>query len=356
MRFIYDAMAPTAAPSFNPAEYLARQGVKNESVDRPNEVPNITTEQKVEEPVKAETAAPVQPPAAPVAPTTKAVDWRDSIKGLPETEVLKTMGYDDKLIGLLNRWKSGGSVKEYLEAASVDYAKMDAEEVMKHHLQKQFGDLSKEDFEELYRMKVTENYKLDSDMYSEQEVKRGKILLNAEAKQIRENLIKQQQDYLMPAAPDQNGLREQEESKAQEEAQRELDAYRLSIESNPYVAELVKNKILPIGEGEDVFNFSVADTNNLMAMLFDGGSWGKAMKNADGSPNVQKLMLMAAIASDDKLLIQEFSKHFKTLGAKKAIEPIENAVPPAGAPASGGMSDLSPAAALARGGVIVSGE
>lgn len=377
IRIMYDAApeAVAAAPSFNPAEIMAKQGVKVDSEDSNITVPDIKTESVAApvapaEPVKTETVSQPGIPAAqptadnkapetkqaPASAATPGADWKQVLKGKPETEVLKELGYDDKLIGLLNRWKNGESVADYLKAASIDYSKISPEEVMRYSLREEYGDLSDEDFEELYRMKVTEAFKIDSDMYTEQEVKRGKILLNAEAKRAREQLIKKQQEFILSKPTAAQGASQEELEQQQREQQAAaIKEYREKIEATPTVMEFAKNKSIKIGEGEDAFNFTMPEPESILNLLFDGEAYRAKLANADGTPNIQKHILMAAIAEDDQKLLDEFAKHHRTLGMKKAIEPIENAVPPSGTPSKGEAVITDPAAALARGGTIVSG-
>lgn len=374
----FDAGIDTpAAPPVNPAELMAKQGVRTDLDTRADQIPDIKTDQ----PAAAITESPAQPAPAPAvaepsaAPATppvetpkpaattetpkpqdQAADWKKTLKQIPETDILKELGYDDKLVGLLNRWKTGGSITEYLEAASVDYSTMNAEEVMKRHMKQSYPELSKEDFEELYRMNVTEHYKLDPDMFTEQEVRRGNILLNAEAKAVRQKLTESQQQYLISKAPEQTGPTAEEQEKEQQRLQSEfLSEYKKTIEAHPYVVDIVKNKAISFGEGEERFNFTTEDPGKLLNLLYDSALWQSKMRNADGSLNIEKQILLAAIADDDKSLINELAKHYKAMGAKRTVEQIENAVPPGGTPARPDVPELNPAAALAKNGVLVSG-
>lgn len=368
MRKFYDVAAPEApaAPAFNPAEYMARQGARTDV--NTTEVPDIKTPDKATsdapagQPAVAEEAREKAPEATPAKPAAAAptgqvpeADWKQHLKKAPEAEVLKELGYDEKLVGLLNRWKTGGSVTEYLEAAQVDYQKMTAAEVMKRHLRQEYPDLSNEDFEELYRMNVTEHYKLDPDMFTEQEVKRGNILLNAQAKRVREELIQKQQEYLLPKAPDNKPVTLEDLEKEQEASRVEaVNQYKAILDADPYVKEVMKNGSLTIGEGAEAFNYTV-DGNKLTELLLDVNKWRSLLKNEDGTLNIKKQMLLSAVVLGDKSFLDEYAKHCKRLGANSVADAVENAVPPVGSPASAAMPDLSPAAALAKGGVIVSG-
>jgi hypothetical protein len=59
--------------------------------------------------------------------------------------------------------------------------------------------------------------------------------------------------------------------------------------------------------------------------------------------------LVAAVAKHGKGLLIELAKHYKAIGGKKAVEPIENASVPNGAkPAMSEAAPSSPAAAMAK--------
>lgn len=367
IRFFYDAAPETvAAPaSVDIAAMMAKSGTKTDGDSEATNIPDIKTSPaavvKAEEAAAETATTPAadgkpSPPAAsePVKPEPELkapvpVDWKTEIKKQPETEVLKSLGFDDKMLGFLQNWKAGGDLKNYLEALTVDYTKMSAEDVMKRQLQNDYPELSPEDFEEFYRMKVTETYKLDPDLFSEQEIRRGRILLNADAKRVRDGLVKEQQNYLIPKAPE----KQPEPDNADNE--RQMGEYKNMIESNPYTKEVLKNKSIVIGEGDDKFTFTTETPENLLNLLYDPAKWAGTMFNEDGTAKVEKQILMAAIAYDDKTVINELKKHYMMLGAKNIIDPIENASKPGSTTSKSDGVALTPAQALARGGVIVSG-
>ena len=380
IRMFYNTDAePVGAGSVNVASLMATQGIKTGGSETDTGViPDIKTKSEPTVPVEPSSAAPADstlakpgsaagPGAEANAPegsteTTKSnvqqvlPDWKELIKKQAEADVLQQLGYDGKIASFLSNWKSGGDVGKYLEALSTDYSKMSAEDVMRCQLRLDYPELSEEDFEEYYRMKVTEHYKLDKDLFTETDIKRGNILLNADAKRIRQALIDKQQEFLLPKAPEQPIVdKEAEKMAEQKAAQESLDAYKNLVHSDPYVKEVVKNKLLAVGQGDERFNYETQDPARLLNLLYDGNAWKSKLQNEDGTPNIQKQLLIAAIVEDEKLFLNEFAKHYKTLGAKNAIDPIENASSVVGTPSKGSVGPMSPAEALARAGVIVSG-
>src|SRR6185295_3456097 len=113
------------------AAALAKGGVQTTGEDEGVTIPAITTEvtkPKEEtpaptEPAKVESPAPVKEEAPPVSPTPSptapaaeqppVLNWRDELKKAEQAEILKELGYDEKMIGFFNTWRSGGDISEY---------------------------------------------------------------------------------------------------------------------------------------------------------------------------------------------------------------------------------------------------
>jgi hypothetical protein len=364
---------------FDIAAMMAKEGIKTD--ESPVVMPVIDTPPKVEtpkeetqvEPQKTETAnvatpaesVPIEPPKAaptPVQPATPAPqqqeDWRDLLKKQPEVEVLKSLGLDDKMINFLSKWKGGEDLKDYLQAITVDYSKMTPEQLLRQHLMADFGSLSPEDFEEVYKMKVIEQYKLDPDLFSETEVRRGKLLLGIDADRIRQDLVRKQQDLLFAKAPEPGpsasdiAAREQ-----QEQNEKNLLTYRNFVDTSEHTKELLNTKFLKIGDGDKAFNLEVTNPNEVLNLLYDPAKWASKLWNEDGTPNVKKQLILGAIANDDSLVFSNLAKHYEMLGAKSVTEKIQNAsTPDIGTPARGNADNNDPISQLARFGQITSGD
>lgn len=374
MTRFFDAM-PTDAGGIDLASMLAKDGVVTNGSTA--EVPQINTQvaeptvKPDAEPAKTETVEAViepvlpqpepqkpapQPVASIEAPKPAELDWREVVKKQPEVEVYKHLGLDEKMINFVSRWKSGEDLKDYFEAITTDYSKMSPEQVMRRYYAQEFGNVSPEDFEELYKMKVVEQYKLDPDVFDEKEVRRGKLLLNYEADKIRQEFVKRQQDLLLSKPPTPETVDVEAEARAFEvERQKAIAEYRGAIEGDAFTKELLTKRMMTIGEGEDAFNYEVAQPQEYLDVLYDPAKWSSKLYDEQGVPNVKKQLLLAAIANDDATFFTNFAKHHQKLGAKKVIEPIENASPAIGAPANGDGISADPATALARHGVITSG-
>lgn len=366
----------------NIAAMLASQGQKTD--DSPVNLPvqDITPTQEappvgpptVQEPVVTETVAAVPAPEAPRPPEPPAAapperaneqerpaqeaDWRELLKKQPEAEVLKAVGLDEKMINFLNRWKGGEDLKDYYEAISTDYTKMSPEQVLRQHLFKEFGSLSAEDFEEVYKMKVIEQYKLDPDVFDEKEVRRGRLLLGIDADKVRMDLMKRQQDLLLSKAPEPAPSTADLEAQAQQEQrEKDIQTYKGLVENNAYTKELLGSNLLKIGDGDKAFNLEVTNPAEVLDLLYDPGKWSQKLWNPDGTPNIRKQLILGAIANDDTTFFINMAKHYEMLGASKIAEKLQNpSEPPIGTPAKGSAEPSDPIAQFARFAQVTSGD
>lgn len=360
------------------AAMMAKEGFKTDespviipAIDTPQEAtPTVETqtEQPKTETVNVATPAeltPQEPPKAAPAPAPPAKpepqsqeDWRDLLKKQPEVEVLKTLGLDEKMINFLSKWRGGEDLKDYLHAITVDYSKMTPEQLLRQHLMADFGSLSAEDFEEVYKMKVIEQYKLDPDLFSETEVRRGKLLLGVEAEKIRQDLTRRQQELLFAKAPEPGpSAAEIAAKEQQEQSEKDLLKYRNYVDTSEHTRDLLSTKFLKIGEGDKAFNLEVTNPNELLDLLYEPGKWASKLWNEDGTPNVKKQLILGAIANDDTLFFSNMAKHYEMLGAKSVAEKIQNAsTPEIGSPSKGDPDNNNPISQLAKFGRITSGD
>ncbi len=383
----------TETPSI--AEIMAKQGVQNSGnmVATPinteeTEKPNLTettpaataTEVKVEE-VIAETPTPtevvVETPTPPIVEAvTPQQSWQEVAQKQPN-DVLKALGFDEKtvdfvkdlkeldpkMVAFLNTWKSGGDVTGYLRELTTDYSKLSAEEMMRHHIRQSYPKADERQLEVLYRTKVVNAYNLNSD--DEEALEEGKLLLEAEADQYREKYIENQANFLLPKP--QEAKMEVPDTKVQEqmEAERKFnEAYKGQVDNNPLTKNIITNKVLPVGDGESKFNFPVEPGEVLDVLYNNNNKFGEAMwenkVDANGTtsmtPKVEHQLLVATVAKYGMGFINKLAEHYTSLGANKAIAPIENARPPESTnPSSAVAAPKTAAEAMAMKGRINAG-
>jgi len=385
IRKFFDA-APEGTPSI--ASLMASQGRVNTGPiqaqpDNDREPPKEAAAPS-EAPKSAETATSKskeepasQAPAAAVSQQSsdepqKEVSLEEVLKKHQPDAVLKALGYGEKSVGFLaNRkeinekmidffehWEAkNGDVTEYLRDMTTDYTKMSPEEVMKRQLQAEYPNLSEKHIEALYKAQVHDAYKLDSSLYSEEEYEQGRLLLEAVASKHREKFIQEQQQRMLdkPVAPP---SKEQIIASLHEEMQAErkagVDEFMKAYSEAEEIKNIIANKKFVIGEGEDAFNYSLENPEEILKGIYDSETWVSRVA-PDQKPNWQLQALFNVIASDPQFL-KKLGDHYKTIGGKSALAPIENAsVPTTAAPAASDPAPKSPAAAMAKGGKMVSG-
>ncbi|HEV3223851.1 MAG TPA: hypothetical protein VGZ90_13275 [Puia sp.] len=354
----------------NIAAIIAKQGVQT-TKDNTVDIPDIkikkeepATAQKQEEPkteaVPKETPAPEQKPISQAQPEQpkqavqpEEANWQEVLKKQPEIEILKAIGLDEKMAGLIQKWKSGGDVTAYLKEAATDYSKMTGEQLMRHQLKSDYPELSDEDFEELYESKVTDTYKLDPNMYSEKDVKRGKILLNADTKKIRDALVEKQKQYILDSKPPEV---KPDPAIAQAEAalKQSIENYQKEIKGSSIYNGITKDKKLSIEIEGQKFNWEIPDINKYEGVMFDTKKWGEAMLTEKGEWDHEQQAVLGAVATDWKGFLNSLAKFYIDIGKKQTADLIENAKLPGDTTAKP-EAKSTPVAALAKSGNIVSG-
>lgn len=382
--------ASVEAPSL--ASMMAKSGVLN-SPGREGAIPSINTEKQEQTgPVTSSTPAPAtetkpaaeakpsspSPSKEPVAATPqiakplKAPTWQEVLKSQQPDAIFKELGYDEKVVSLSNRlkdkpemaafldhWENKGDIKPYFDALNTDFQKMNPEDVMRHQLRSQNPELDAKQLDTLFKIKVTNRYKLDDQLYTEDEVAEGRIELMADAKPIRASLADEQKKFLLPQAPEQKPAGPD----PQVQRQQEFEAYKSSFTESSIIRDIQANKRITIGEGPEAYHYPV-DPNALMSVIFDDKEWASGLLSKevkpDGTetfvPNFRKQAILAAIVKDDVGFFAGLEKHYKSLGGSAAIAPIENAKPLAGGtPAKAEATSSNPAAAAAKTGRFVRG-
>lgn len=347
--------AETSPQTDSIAAIMAREGVKsspdeasqpfivNNSKSEDNESPSVdTTTGGKSQREAASSQKEESVPEHHVDEESETYDWQEQLKSQNPEDVLKALGYDEKLvsfvqdlkevdpkmIGFLNHWKSGGDLKEYLDQASMDFASMPAEEVMRHQLRQDYPKATEAQLDILYKKEIVEKYNLNS--YDEDEVNEGKLLLEAKADKYRDQLQELQQEKILPNSEAFLKERAEQEQRMVEYANTVVNSFT----ENPYTKEVLSKNVLTIGEGADKFSFPV-NGKELADLVINGDTTGDLMfetkKGNDGQemlvPKAQHQLLVAAVNKYGEKFLVELAKHYKSLGGKSAIDPIENARP-----------------------------
>lgn len=398
IRKFYNVDAPeapsTPTTGFNVAELMAKQGVVNTTdsmVATPIDITPRQEDVKMEQPVSpveptTETTTAIETitegqtpkePEQPIAPIQKEevqpvqVTWQQVLKQQPDA-VFKELGFDEKVVslaqelngfekldyflGLVNEWKTNGNIDKYVKELSTDYVKMPAEEVMRHQLRQEYPKASEQALNALFKKEVVQAYNLNSE--DEAEAEEGKLLLEAKADKYRDAMIESQKQYLTPKPPDAKIV---VPDNTEQLIQIANEAYKNRVIENNYAKDVFGNKRISIGEGEDKFNFPI-EPDDIKGLLFDDGKWQESMydivNKPDGTqdyvPKTEHQLLVAAVAKYGVKLFNEYAKHFKAIGGKAAIDPIESAKKPdAGTPSASEKTPTSVAEFMAKQGRLV---
>jgi len=403
-KFYDAAIADTAGggaavvESLSPAALMAKSGIMRDenTVETPIQIPEKKEEVKSEEPVatatvetpgseekpasetpqEIKTEEPIKVETPPIAAEPVKVPTLDEVlkNNQPDT-VLKALGFDDEKVDFVSKLKDAdpklvaimqayekGTLGEYVKELSTDYQKMTAEDLMRHQLRIEYPKASDRALTAIYKTEVTERYKLDPDTYSEEEVENGKLLLEAKADKYRDEFTANQEKYLLPKPPEPKAAPVPDNT-AELKAKENVDSYVREISNDPYTKDIFTNKKITLGEGESKFSFPV-DPQSLVKNLSDPETWVANMfenkVGADGKeysiPKTQHQMLVATVAQYGTKFLDAYALHFKGLGGKEVIEPIDNASPPDNStPAKGENTNESPAAAAAKRGTYTQG-
>jgi len=319
----------------------------------------------VENVAQGESEPPISAKVEEQASAQVQAQWQEVLKQQQPEAILKELGFDDSAVGFLkelkevdpkmvqffNMWKSDGdSLKDYLQEITTDYSQMPSEDVMRRQLREEYPKATEKQLDVLFRKEIVERYNLDS--MDEDLAEEGKLLLDAKAESYREKLIKQQEEFQLP-----NYASSASESEAN--AQKEFDNYKQNLISNQLTQELLQNKRLTIGEGDEKFSYNLTNPNNIVNNLFDSNAWANKLfdiqKDSQGNevfvPNVEKQLLVSAILEDHKGFMKEMAKYYKSLGGKATIDSLENASPSgSSAPSKPASEPKTPAEWMARSG------
>jgi hypothetical protein len=317
--------------------------------DEPSATPAVAAIEAPETPTEAvvgvtETpkAEVVEPPIA--TPEPPQVDWKEFLKKEQPKTVLTELGFDEKMVNFLEYWKSGGDVQQYLKELTTDYNEMPAEELMKHQLRREYPNANDRQLELLYKREVVDKFQLDPERFDEEQVEEGKLLLDAYASKYRQDFVKEQQSKLLAPAP---GKAAPEVDPAIAEQQRLVESAKNQLVGSDLYRKVLENNALVVGDGEEAFKFPL-DAKELPDIIYDSERFAESLftiKQENGKavlvPDVEKQMLVAAVAKHGMKIIVELAKHYKAVGSQKAINPIENPSP-TGQPASATVRDSVP--------------
>ncbi len=309
-----------------------------ETVDTTKAEPTPT---ETTEPAKAETVAEAKPEPA---------DWKEALKGKSVKEILVALNIDEKIGGIIDHYKEKGDIKEWVEAYSKDFDKMDAKELLRLKVKSDYaGTEDAEELELLYEDALNQ-YKLDADLYDEKEIRLANIKLQNDVRGFREKLKQEQSERLVPKF-DPTAEATQQQQQQMQAYEQERKQYADLIAANDAAKLLIASKQFTIGQGEDAYKMPIADPQANIDLLLNPEKYNALVQDKDGKPDVAKQLLIAAISADPYKALQDAVNHGKKLGTKSLATELENPSQPR--PVGASTEELDVYQAMAKYGKII---
>lgn len=190
---------------------------------------------------------------------------------------------DEFITGLVSRYNKGEDLTPYIYAKSIDYTKMTDKQILFENLRRENPKLSKEHLDVVFEIEL-EKYKQDEpSKYDEREVERGAILLQVHTDKIREQLAKEQQQYLAPPVSDRPSI--------DPDTQAVVEGWVNEINSSGITKSIKEKKSLSVKlKGKDYF-LPVAQVETIVGDIQDlsAAAFWQHHLDKDGNPDLNKL-------------------------------------------------------------------
>lgn len=261
-------------------------------------------------PVTDPTPAPITEPAK-VEPAKDEPAKVDPPKSEPATYNFK----DDFIKEVVEFYEKTGDLTPYLQAKLVDFNAMSDEEIMRRELREQYPEVSDKAFDKLYKQQVIDKYKLDADLYEEDDTELGKELLKSEAAKLRAKYQEWQSGFKAPEPQPDNSA---------EEMKRHLEQFEKTVKENELTKSLLNDKRIAIKTGDGEFAFEVADPNTLVDMTVDNKKFFGQFVAGEGKLDYEKWYKTVAYAQNQELFEKSMINYGKTLGREEITKELKN--------------------------------
>ena len=206
----------------------------------------------------------------------------------------------------------GGDVQEYLRTQTADYEKMEELDLVKNHLKFQNQDLKSDEVDLLFNSQ----YKLDEDLYTNDEIKLSKIKLRTDAKKAKKELTSFQDESSVPKQH-----RQQVANKKQTEENTKLWAEKIDKSLSDF-----KEVSFDINDKGEKFSYALSEEaiNTVKSSNKNLSEFWNRYVNEDGSENIAKLNNdMAALNNLDSIVRSAFAQGLSK-GKGDIIDDIKN--------------------------------
>lgn len=268
----------------------------------------------VADPAPAE-PAPADPKPAPAPDPTPA----PSPEPTPEPAKPEPTEYkwkDDFIKGVVEFYEKTGDITPYLQAKTLDFTKMSDEDILRRSLREQYSELSDKAFDKLYRMQVTEKFKLDEEEFSEDEVQLGRELLKIEAEKARQSYIEWQNNFSAPQPV--------ADTAADQEAERLMRQFEDNLKANPMTQRILADKKLSIKTSDGEFNFELQAPESIIDMTLDNDKFFAQFVAPTGDVDYDRWYKAAAYSQNPEVFEKALINYGKTLGRLEVTKDIKN--------------------------------
>lgn len=245
-------------------------------------------------------------------------DWRDAIKKADKKEILKELGFDDFSMEFAEYRKNGGDAYKYLEAKSLDWNKVSDTQLLMDSLREKYPNMSDEERQDYF------NYKYKQGEYDNEDDKKfGSLTLKAEASDIRQRKIEEQQRFKVPIIEQQKPSAEQiaAEQKQKEENEKIIQ-YVNNHESTKMLLDS-KRVAIKLPDGIKPFNYNV-DPKVVIDALYNPDASNKYGKLKTGEPDVQLAYELALFKMNPEQFKRDLINIGKGIGHRKEVEEAQN--------------------------------
>lgn len=280
------------------------------------------------EPVTEPTAEPVveAPPAAPltVAATDFDTQFKERVGGKYEKveDVLSLVSkYEAKakllddpfLATLADKYHSGEDLTPYLQAKAVNYDTMALEDLAEIHLRAKYPNASKEILAGLYEDEIIKGFGLD-----QEDNALGRFKFETEMGKVKETLKAEQAKYLTPTE------RISPTKESEEALRQEIEAFNSLVENDPTVKALRADNKIAVKHGDESIYVGVDKADHLVEMAKNSDAFFSLFKGANGQPDLEKFMRVAAYAKNPAAFEAALIAHGKTKATEQVIGQLQN--------------------------------
>lgn len=253
---------------------------------------------------------PVKDPAPAADPAPAKAEQKET-KAEPATYNFK----DDFIKNVVEFYEKTGDITPYLQAKLVDFNAMSDEDIMRRELREQYPEVSDKAFEKLFKQQVVDKYKLDAEVFEEDDTELGKELLKSEAAKLRAKYQEWQSGFKAPEPQPDNSAAEM---------QRMLQEFEQTVKENDLTKSLLNDKRIAIKTADGEFAFEVADPNALVDMTIDNNKFFEQFAAGEDKLDYDKWYKTVAYAQNPELLEKSLINYGKTLGREEITKELKN--------------------------------